>query len=1219
MSTHRSDDELIARTRNTARFFVEQRSIGWVLLGATLLWGVFGYVSMPKRKDPEIQPNIAVAMVAWPGASAERIEQYVTRKLEERISENTKVERVQSISRSNLSIAFIVLDERVKDRQKEFDDIGIRLQALQSQLPEGAQPITYLKDFGDTAALMLTVASPKVSDVELSLRAKAIREAIRRARANKAVAERTSIVVPFSALTDTTALRRARDLFGEMARDGDGATDLVPFEGAGFIGLDGVFAGGAAGARRLVSRFVEERVRTSELHPDVWRELIVLKDDDVEPRLREVAGDKYSYRDLDRFTDLIRRSLQTVPLVSKVTRAGMLDERVFLEYSQERLAALGMDLPNLRGLLSARNAALPGGAAEAGGRHLSVDPSTELRNEKEIGDVMIGASAGGAPMYLRDIFEVRRGYESPARYLNYHQWRDERGAWHRARAITLAVQMRSREQIGQLGTAIDQALATVRERLPGDLVIARTSDQPRQVADNIALFMKSLWEAIALVVLVSLIGFREWRSALLMALSIPLTLAMTFGMMHLLGVDLQQVSIASLIIALGLLVDDPVVAGDAIKRELVAGKSRSIAAWLGPTKLAKAILFATITNIAAYLPFLILDGNSGQFVWSLPIVIGSSLVASRIVSMTFIPLLGYYLLRPGRERLAGENKTTGFAGFYYRTGRWALRHRFAVLGIAFVSLGVSAFIARGIKQEFFPKDYSHLAYIDVWLPVDATLASTNRAAREVETVVRETAEAFGRERPAKDNAPREILESLTTFLGGGGPRFWFSVTPELQQLNYAQIILQVKDKHDTSALVAKLQHAVSSRVAGARVDVRQLETNPVGVPIAIRLSGHDVPTLRATAERVKDAFLAVRGADRVRDDWGSEAFKVRLHVDADRANLAGITNADVSVSTATALSGFPVGELRPVPSEESTATRIPIVARLRLDERARLSDLRNLYVYSSRGSQKVPLGQVSRMSYGLETEVIRRRNHFRTVTVNAFSLAGTLPSEVLAAAMPALDAVRASLPPGHKLEVGGEAEEQLKGFRRMRVVLIISTLSILLALVWQFRSAVKPLLVFAAIPFGMAGAFGFLVAMDATFGYMAFLGAISLIGVIVSHVIVLFDFIEESRERGVPLEEALLSAGLVRLRPVLVTVGATVFGLVPLTLSGGPLWTSLTYLHIGGLTLATLVTLVLVPVLYTIFVRDLRIVKWETEPVGNATADAVIATPQDAEAARTAA
>src|SRR6201987_2200583 len=254
-----------------------------------------------------------------------------------------------------------------------------------------------------------------------------------------------------------------------------------------------------------------------------------------------------------------------------------------------------------------------------------------------------------SPVYLRDLVQISRGYQSPPQYLNYFTWADKSGAWHRSRAVTLAVQMKDGEQIGDFGRSVEARLESVKQYLPEDLIIARTSDQPLQVKENISLFMDSLYEAIALVVLVSWLGFWEGRSAVLMALCIPITLAMTFGTLYFMGEDIQQVSVATLIIALGLLVDDPVLAGDSIKRALAEGHPNVIAAWLGPTKLATAIMYATVTNIVAYLPFLMLTCSSGEFMHSLPIVMTVALVASRLVSMTSLPTLGYYLLRPEKK------------------------------------------------------------------------------------------------------------------------------------------------------------------------------------------------------------------------------------------------------------------------------------------------------------------------------------------------------------------------------------------------------------------------------------------------------------------------------------------------------------------------------------------------------------------------------------------
>ena len=401
------------------------------------------------------------------------------------------------------------------------------------------------------------------------------------------------------------------------------------------------------------------------------------------------------------------------------------------------------------------------------------------------------------------------------------------------------------------------------------------------------------------------------------------------------------------------------------------------------------------------------------------------------------------------------------------------------------------------------------------------------------------------------------------------------------------MIIEVRDKHDTDEIVPVLQEALSAAIPGARIDVRQLENGAVvGVPVSFRISGADIGTLRTIADQVQAALRRVPFVERVRDDWGADSFAVGLEVDADRANMAGVTNLDVAQSSSAGLTGAQVGALR---DGDNT---IPIVSRMRAAERGQLSDVQNLYV-SSQNGVRVPLRQVSKVSYQMRTEKIRRRNHYRTITVGAFPEAGRLASEAMAVVRPEVDRIAASLPTGYRIEVGGEEAEQKKGFGNLAVVLLISVIAIFLALVIQFRNAVKPLIVFAAIPFGVVGALISLAIMGSPFGFMAFLGIISLIGVIVSHVIVLFDFIEERHQEGESLRLALIDAGIVRLRPVLITVAATVFALFPLALHGGPLWEPLCYAQIGGLTVATVITLLIVPVLYAITVLDLKLVKWE--------------------------
>ena len=410
--------------------------------------------------------------------------------------------------------------------------------------------------------------------------------------------------------------RRARFLtavylFQEKARTDGIIRDSEVVQGSGSISWMAFPKQMTVPIQAFIQRFISERLKRSELHPDVWEPVIIRDPRDTQTKLAKVAGDKYSYAELDNFSDLIGRTVQGAPEVSKVERRGVLSQTVYLDYSQDRLAAYGLRPADLSKVLSARNIIAPGGTVETGERRVTLIPSGQFDSAKSIGDVAVSTTSQDT-VYLRDLVQISRGYEAPATYLNYYTMRDTSGHWQRSRAITLAIYMRDRKQIARFGQSVNSKLSDLRQILPADLILAHTSDQPLQVKENIHLFMRALLEAIILVVIVSLIGFWEWRLALIMALAIPITLAMTFGIVYMLGIDLQQVSIATLIIALGLLVDVPVVSGDGIKRHLAEGFPRSIACWLGPTKLATAILYATITNIIAYLPFLMLTGNTGD-------------------------------------------------------------------------------------------------------------------------------------------------------------------------------------------------------------------------------------------------------------------------------------------------------------------------------------------------------------------------------------------------------------------------------------------------------------------------------------------------------------------------------------------------------------------------------------------------------------------------------
>lgn len=1168
-------------TRNLSRFFVENREIAWVALAAACGWGIYGYATMPQRRDPDVPNKQAMVVTAWPGETAEKVEQLVTKPIEKTVASHSSVARIESVSRSGVSVVTFTLQSHLRSTGQTLDDIGGRLASLRA-LPEGAGPPNFIRDFGDTATLLLTVASPNADSGEIAFRGRAIRTAIEQARPAGS-SDRTSLILCFPTREDKRLIALGVEQFIDYASRLGLVRNVRVLDGPGFAGIDFATAANDATLLGALGTFINERYHRSELPPDSWAPFVVRDPAGVLNALTSVAAEKYSYRDLDDFTGLIERALLATartpddpPMVAKVVRSGLLQERVYLTYSQQRLAAYGIVPDRIGSILSARNISIAGGQIDVAGKSVGINPSGEFKSEQELGAVPIGVGALGTQLYLRDLAVTARGFENPPTYLAFHSSRDAHGQWQRSRAITLSVQMGAGQNIQTFAKAVDSTLADVLSRLPPDLIVERTSDQPEQVGEIVHLFMSSLNEAILLVVLVSIIGFWEWRAALLMALAIPITLLITFGMMSALGIDLQQVSIATLIIALGLLVDDPVVAGDAIRQDLAAGRPPILACWLAPTRLSTAILFATITNIVAYLPFLLLSGNTGQFLYSLPVVIACALVASRLVSMTFIPLLAYYILKPKPQKFPGDARAHGFAAIYYRFGRFVIQHRKKALLASLLILAAGGWIGAGLGQQFFPKDLSYLAYVNISLPEDASFELTNDTAAQVERIVERVA------------AERNIgLHSVNSFVGGSAPRFWYSLAPEPNHRNFAQIVIYTNDKHQMLQLLPAVQAGVSREVAGALVDVWQLETgDAVGIPIQVRLSGDRIETLRKLAENVKDILRNIPSATRIRDDWGEDRFDVEVAVDADRARLAGVTNLDVAASSTSGLNGVPLTVLR------EGSRQIPVIARLRADERAQLADIDNLYVYSNAGGQKVPLREISRVDYSLKTEVIRRRNQYRTITVSAVPQTGVLASSIMKVLAPKLKEAARTLPAGYRLEIGGEQEKQDHGNQELSIVLAVSVVAIYLALAVQFRNALKPFIVLAAVPYGMVGALAALWIMRAPFGFMAFLGVISLVGVIVSHIIVLFDFIEEKNRQGEPFEEAILAAGILRLRPVLVTVGATVMALVPLAIHGGPLWEPMCYAQIGGLTAATAVTLLLVPVMYSICVLDLKIIRW---------------------------
>jgi multidrug efflux pump subunit AcrB len=741
----------------------------------------------------------------------------------------------------------------------------------------------------------------------------------------------------------------------------------------------------------------------------------------------------------------------------------------------------------------------------------------------------------------------------------------------------VAVEMRDGKIIRDFNEDVKKVVNTMKTRTPEGLEFRVLSDQPTAVEHRIHHFVKCFIEAVVIVIIVGLF-LMDWRSALVLATAIPLTVAMTLIGMLLLNIPLQQISIAALIIALGVLVDMPVVAADGINRELHLGESRSRAAWLGPLRLRHPIVFGTLINVFAFLPLLMLTGDKGEFMKSLPAVVSLALLAALVVSFTFTPLIGYYVLRGQKGFDEGAEVRSFFLFRYVDFGltavlprykallEGALKRPWLTLGTGYALLAASLFLVPHLGSQFFPPAERNQLLLDIDVPTTDSLTSMRVTVDQAVDLIQSHKE----------------VTSAAIFTGGTAPRFYYNVEPK-EPANYlAQILINTRTAHDVKPLLVKLRRELDESVPGARCVVKELEQGPpVKEPIQIRLSGENLDRLRQLADQVA-AELRAAGGYHVHDDLGLRMPNIQIEIDQDRANSLGLNNDQIGKVSQASFTGLKATELR------EGDRLIPVLLRGRIEDRSEVEKIRGLYVQAPDG-KSVPFESFASVKVQPEFVTIPHYNQLRTVTVKAYAPFGELPSRILDRARPELAKIK--LDPGYEIKFAGEDKELRENKAEMSAVMLVSLALICLTLVLQFSSVVKSVVVMLTVPLGLIGAVLGLWITGSPLGFMALLGMVSLAGVIVSHIIVLSDYIEEARAKSLPLEEALVKAGLARLRPVLVTVLAVVGGLIPLFLTGGALWHPLTAVHIVGLLLATVLTLVMLPTLYYVFCAKLKFIK----------------------------
>ncbi len=903
---------------------------------------------------------------------------------------------------------------------------------------------------------------------------------------------------------------------------------------------------------------------------------------DVFGIMLSLTGEGYDQAELKEVADNVRDRLLMLDDVAKVNIHGFAEERIFLEYSQARLADLGVSPQGLAQLLAARNIVLPGGAIRTGDERLVLEPTGNFNHIDDIRRALLPLP-DGTLVPLGSLMEVRHGYADPP-MTRYHA--------SGVQGLAIAIAMREGGNILELGEQVETAIARLERELPVGIEFEVLANQPDRVEERINEFLVNLLQAVALVCLVMLL-FLGLRTGLIVASLVPSAILACLAFMGLFDIGLDQVSLGALIIALGMLVDNAIVMVESIQVSAREGKTVRQAALDSAKQLRFPLLTASLTTSAAFLPQFLAVSDVGEYTRSLFQVVSITLLSSWLLSLTMIPLLCVAFIRveekggddrAGDARADDDESRPGLAArlaerIYAGYGRLLLtllRHRTLTLA-AVGGLLALAWLGYGpLPKIFFPQAERTIVTVELRLPFSAPIERTRAVVEEIETFLTEEMAA---ERDEDGGWTRDGVDRWGSFIGFGGDRYIINHAPEPPSPEYAFLLLQANRWEAVDEVIERLDGWLSGRFPDLQASVKATSFGPpVTVPLSVRLSGDDEATLRRIAEEVRQAVVEVPGTRNVRDDWGEWIKRLRIDVDPARALRAGVTERDVALSLQTALSGMTVGTFR------DGDTLVPIQLRNERGEARTPDDLEGITVMPVGGGVGVPLAQVAEVELDWGPARILRRDRFRTIAVEAELAPGVTAAGVVGELRPWLEDQQTNWPDGVFFEFGGEVESSRVATASIAEKLPIGALVILLLLVVQFNSLRRPLIILATIPLSLIGVIFGLTITGSHFGIMTFLGVVALAGIVINNAIVLIDRIDLERENGSP-QEAILEAGRRRLRPVLMSTLTTSGGLLPLWLGGGLLWAPMAIAIIFGLLAAALITLCVVPVLYSLLMR----------------------------------
>ena len=900
---------------------------------------------------------------------------------------------------------------------------------------------------------------------------------------------------------------------------------------------------------------------------------------DTYTNIYALTGEGFGYRQLKDFGDRLRAELLRVPGVAKVDFIGEQDEKIFVEFSNSKLATLGVEPAQIFATLAAQNAVAAAGVFETGTDRIHLRPTGAFATVEAIRDLSIRAN--NRIFRLGDIATVSRGYVDPPQ---------QRMRFRGREALGIGVTMVKGGDVIDLGRALEAEVQRVGAELPLGIEVETVASMPQAVQRSISDFVRSLAEAVIIVLAVSLLSL-GLRTGLVVAVSIPLVLAITFTCMWLFDIGLHKISLGALILSLGLLVDDAIIAVEMMAIKLEQGFDRFRAASYAYTSTAFPMLTGTLVTVAGFLPIATARSGTGEYTRSIFQVSAIALIASWVVAVIVIPYLGYRMLPDQRAARAPSLAARIYARLrgrppapaaipdhadpeavyrtpFYRLLRgqieWAVGHRAFVIAVTLAAFAGSLALFRFVPQQFFPSSARPELLVDLRLPEGSAFAATLGEAKKMEAILERDAGVL----------------SYVAYVGSGSPRFYLPLDQQLQQSNFAQFVLVARDNREREQVRARLLQLFDQDFPALRGRVARLENGPpVGFPVQFRVSGEDIPRVRAIAGQVAAVMRGDPATANVQFDWDEPTKVVRLDIDQNKARVLGLSTQEVAAFLNNSVSGITVTTYR------ERDRQIDVVVRGAKEERAALSSLKDLAVPAKNG-RAVPITQIADIRYEQEEGIVWRRNRLPTVTVRSDLRGDAQGPDVTARLDPQFDVLRGALPLGYRIEAGGAIEDSRKGQRSIAAGVPLLILSVLTLLMLQLRSFARTTMVVLTAPLGLIGVVVALLAFGKPFGFVAMLGTIALSGIIMRNAVILVDQIEQDIALGQPPWDAIVGATVRRFRPIVLTAAAAVLALIPLVRSDffGPMAVAM----MGGIVVATGLTLGFLPALYAAWFRVRR-------------------------------